>query len=93
MSGRLVDAAAIADRLGVPKSWVLESARSGAILCVRLGRCVRFDEGDVDAWIAACKSPHRLIAEARASARRLLLRLRGGRTGAHVLGRRPRQES
>jgi len=27
MSDRLLDAAAIADRLGVPKSWVLESAR------------------------------------------------------------------
>jgi hypothetical protein len=27
MTERLLDAAAIADRLGAPKSWVLESAR------------------------------------------------------------------
>jgi excisionase family DNA binding protein len=56
MSERLVDAAEIADRLGVPKSWVLESARSGAIPCVRLGRYVRFCEADVDAWLEQCKS-------------------------------------
>lgn len=38
MTDRLLDAAAIAKRLGVPKTWVLESARSGAMPCVRLGR-------------------------------------------------------
>jgi excisionase family DNA binding protein len=62
MSDRLLDAAAIAERLGVPKSWVLESARSGAMPCVRLGRYVRFDVGDVDEWIASCKQPGRPIA-------------------------------
>ena len=61
MTGRLVDAAEIAARLGVPKTWVLESARSGAIPHVRLGRYVRFDEGDVDAWVASCKNPGRTI--------------------------------
>jgi excisionase family DNA binding protein len=60
--GRLVDAAAVAERLGVPKSWVLESARSGAMPHVKLGRYVRFDEGDVDAWVASCKQPGRPIA-------------------------------
>jgi excisionase family DNA binding protein len=58
---RLADAAEIAERLGVPKSWVLESARSGAIPCVRLGRYVRFEVDDVDAWIASCKRPGRPI--------------------------------
>jgi excisionase family DNA binding protein len=62
VSDRLVDAAEVADRLGVPKSWVLESARSGAIPHVRLGRYVRFDVADVDAWIASCKRPGRAIA-------------------------------
>jgi len=57
----LVDANAVANRLGVPKSWVLESARSGAIPHVRLGRYVRFDVGDVDAWVASCKQPSRPI--------------------------------
>ncbi len=60
MSVRLVDAAEVAVRLGVPKSWVLESARSGAM--VRLGRYVRFDVEDVDRWLASCKQPGRTIA-------------------------------
>ena len=62
MSGRLLDAAAVAERLAVPKSWVLESARSGAIPHVRLGRYVRFDLDDVDAWLASCKSGGRPAA-------------------------------
>ncbi|HUG63651.1 MAG TPA: helix-turn-helix domain-containing protein [Gaiellaceae bacterium] len=62
MSERLLDAAAIAERLGVPKTWVLDSARSGAMPCVRLGRYVRFDPVDVDAWIEECKRPGRTIA-------------------------------
>ena len=61
VTGRLVDAAAIADRLGVPRSWVLESARAGAIPHVRLGRYVRFSEDDVDAWLESCKQPGRSI--------------------------------
>lgn len=58
----LVDAAAVAEILGVPKSWVLESARSGAIPCVRLGRYVRFDLEDVERWLDSCKQPGRPIA-------------------------------
>ena len=61
VSDRLLDAAAIADRLGVPKTWVLESARSGAMPCVRLGRYVRFDLVDVEAWLEECKRPGRPI--------------------------------
>jgi excisionase family DNA binding protein len=57
----LVDADTVAERLGVPKTWVLESARSGGIPHVRLGRYVRFDPDDVDAWVASCKSPGRPI--------------------------------
>jgi excisionase family DNA binding protein len=58
---RLVDAATIAEQLAVPKSWVLESARSGAIPCVRLGRYVRFDMDDVQAWLESCKQSGRPI--------------------------------
>jgi len=61
MSERLLDAKAIAERLGVPESWVRESARSGAIPCVRLGRYVRFDLDDVERWIEECKRPGRPI--------------------------------
>jgi excisionase family DNA binding protein len=59
---RLVDAQAVADRLGVPVSWVREQVRSGAIPHVRLGRYVRFDLGDVDGWLEKCKRPGRQVA-------------------------------
>jgi excisionase family DNA binding protein len=59
---RLVDAQAVAERLGVPVSWVREQVRSGAMPCVRLGRYVRFDLADVEAWLAECKQPGRAIA-------------------------------
>jgi excisionase family DNA binding protein len=49
-------------KTAVPKSWVLESARSGAIPCVRLGRYVRFDLDDVEHWLEQCKQPGRAIA-------------------------------
>ena len=46
---RLVDAAAAAEILGVPKTWVLAEARADRIPHVRLGRYVRFEPevGDV----------------------------------------------
>jgi excisionase family DNA binding protein len=62
VSDRLFTAEEIGERLGVPRSWVLESARSGAIPHIRLGRYVRFDLNDVDAWIQECKSPGRPVA-------------------------------
>ena len=62
VSERLLDATAIAERLGVPKTWVLESARSDAIPHVRLGRYVRFDLADVEKWLNECKRPGRPIA-------------------------------
>jgi hypothetical protein len=37
MSDRLLDAKAIAEKLGVSETWVRESARSGAMPCIRLG--------------------------------------------------------
>lgn len=51
MSDRLVDAQGVADRLGVPVSWVRDQTRSGAIPHLRLGRYVRFDLEDVDEWL------------------------------------------
>jgi excisionase family DNA binding protein len=59
---RLVDAAEVAERLGVPVSWVRESTRSGAMPAVPLGRYWRYDLDDIDAWIASCKQPGRPIA-------------------------------
>jgi hypothetical protein len=62
VSERLLAAAAIVERLGVPKTWVLESARSSAMPCLRLGRYVRFELDDGEAWLVSCKRPGRPIA-------------------------------
>jgi excisionase family DNA binding protein len=62
VSDRLLDAQEVAERLGVPTTWVRESVRSGAIPHVRLGRYVRFDLADVAAWLESCKQPGRTIA-------------------------------
>ncbi len=59
---RLVDAHAVADRLGVPVSWVRDQTRSGAMPCVELGRYRRYDLDDVDRWLAECKRPGRPVA-------------------------------
>jgi excisionase family DNA binding protein len=56
MSGRLLDAAAVAELLGVPVGWVREHTRSGAVPHVQLGRYVRYDEGDVLAWVESLKA-------------------------------------
>jgi excisionase family DNA binding protein len=61
VSERLLNAKAIAELLGVPESWVRESARSGAIPHIRLGRYVRFDLADVEEWLQQCKRPGRPI--------------------------------
>ena len=61
MIERLLTAEEIAERLAVPVSWVRESTRSGAMPHVRLGRYVRFEIGDVEAWLEKCKQPGRPI--------------------------------
>ena len=61
MTDRLLDAKEIAERLGVPETWVRESTRSGAMPAIRLGRYWRYDMADVDAWIETCKQPGRSI--------------------------------
>ena len=61
MSERLLDAAAVAERLGVPETWVRETTRSGAMPAIRLGRYWRYDLTDVEAWLESCKQPGRSI--------------------------------
>lgn len=61
MTDRLLSAVELAEKLNVPESWVRESARSGAMPCIRLGRYVRFDLADVEAWLESCKQPGRSI--------------------------------
>lgn len=47
---RLINADEAADLLGVPASWVLAQARRNRIPHVRLGRYVRFDPAELEAW-------------------------------------------
>ena len=46
----LLDAKQAGDLLNVPGSWVLAQARVNRIPHVRLGRYVRFDADELDAW-------------------------------------------
>lgn len=56
VSDRLLTAPELAEFLGVPTTWVREHTRSGAIPHVPLGRYVRYDRGDVLAWVASIKA-------------------------------------
>jgi excisionase family DNA binding protein len=50
---RLLDAAGLAELLDIPKTWLLAEARAERIPHVRLGRYVRFDPQEVEAWLKA----------------------------------------
>jgi excisionase family DNA binding protein len=56
MSERLVDAAAIAELLGVPVGWVREQTRAGNLPHVTLGRYRRYSVPDVLTWVESLKS-------------------------------------
>lgn len=47
---RLIRAEDAARLLGVPKTWVLAEARADRIPHVRLGRYVRFEARELEAW-------------------------------------------
>jgi excisionase family DNA binding protein len=51
MSTGLLTAAEVAERLGVPKSWVYEQSRRGVIPTVVLGRYRRFREQAISRMI------------------------------------------
>ena len=55
MTGPLLDAKGAAELLNVPASWVLAEARADRIPHLRLGRYVRFDAAELEAW---CKAQH-----------------------------------
>src|SRR4051794_19413557 len=57
MTERLRDADYVAERLGVPRSWVYRAARCGALPSTRCGRYRRFAERDIDRWIEEQRSP------------------------------------
>jgi excisionase family DNA binding protein len=51
MTDRLLNAKEVADRLGVPESWVRQETRAGRMPHVRLGRYRRYDWDEVVAWL------------------------------------------
>ena len=52
MNSRLLTAQEVADRLGVPKTWVYEQSRKGTIPTVTLGHYRRYRVEAIDAWVA-----------------------------------------
>ena len=56
MTERLLTAAELAERLSVPAGWPLEQARAGTIPHVRLGRYVRFEWSEIEAWLESLKA-------------------------------------
>lgn len=53
---KLLKPADVAATLGVPVSWVYRQAREGDLPSVPCGRYVRFDPGDLAAWIERQKT-------------------------------------
>lgn len=51
MSSSLLTADQVADKLGVPKTWVYEQSRKGRIPTVTLGRYRRYRAETIDRWI------------------------------------------
>jgi excisionase family DNA binding protein len=51
MTGPLLTAEQVAEKLGVPKSWVYEQSRRGVIPTVTLGRYRRFRAQAIEEWI------------------------------------------
>jgi excisionase family DNA binding protein len=56
MTEHLRDADYVAERLGVPRSWVYRAARCGALPSVLCGRYRRFAEQDIERWIEGQRS-------------------------------------
>jgi excisionase family DNA binding protein len=48
----LLDADAVATLLAVKPSWVYEAVRSKRIPYLRIGRHIRFQRSDIEAWVA-----------------------------------------
>jgi excisionase family DNA binding protein len=50
VTARLLDAKQAGELLAVPPTWLLAEARRNRIPHVRLGRYVRFDPEELEAW-------------------------------------------
>jgi excisionase family DNA binding protein len=56
VTDRLLEAKDVAELLSVPVGWVREHTRTGAIPHVPLGRYIRYDRGEVLAWVESLKT-------------------------------------
>jgi excisionase family DNA binding protein len=57
ISTSLITAARVAELLEVPKSWVYEQSRRGAIPTVTLGKYRRYRPAAIEAWLAELEDP------------------------------------
>ncbi len=55
MTERLVNAATLADYLGVSTGTVLDWWEAGTLPGFKLGRAVRFRPSEVEAWLEDCR--------------------------------------
>lgn len=58
---RLLQAHEVAELLNVKTTWVRSATRAGKLPAVRLGRWVRYDRADIEAWIDEQKHGRRTI--------------------------------
>jgi excisionase family DNA binding protein len=52
---QLISPLQLAKKLGVPPVTVYSWKRRGKIPYVQLGRCIRFDQAEIQAWLQSCK--------------------------------------
>lgn len=48
---RLLTAAEVAEALGRPTDWVLRQAAAGVLPSFKVGKAVRFNEAEIEAWL------------------------------------------
>lgn len=62
---RLLTAVEVAEALGRPTAWVLRQAAAGALPSFKVGKAVRFDESEVDAWLTTQARGERVRASSQ----------------------------
>jgi excisionase family DNA binding protein len=52
MADRLLSVDDVAQRLGVPRSWVYQKAEAGVLPAFKVGRYIRFSGEALESWLA-----------------------------------------
>ncbi len=66
---RLLSPVEVADRLAVSRDHVFTLMRSGSLAFVRIGRCYRVTETDLEEFVAACRTPRHEVDVLKVRAR------------------------